>query len=89
VTAATFRNYPSYPQRYVEALAVQPDDPSVAAPLAPLPRQCQPSRYADGDLIVREFSTLAARRLRRTAPARVSIGRSAVGPTCRAAAAAL
>jgi hypothetical protein len=64
VSAATFRNYPSYPQRYVEVLAEQPEDPPVSAPLAPLPRQYQPRRYADGDVMVREFSRIAARRLR-------------------------
>jgi hypothetical protein len=72
IAAATFRNYPSYPQRYLEALAEQPEDPPVSVPLAPLPRQCQPRCYADNDVIVREFSTLAARRLRRIAPARTS-----------------
>jgi hypothetical protein len=86
VTAATFRNYPSYPQRYVEALAEQPTDPPVSAPLAPLPRQCQPPQYADGDLIVREFSTLAARRPRRVASAGASFDPSRVGLACPAAA---
>jgi len=63
VVAATFRNYPSYPQRYVEVLAEQPIEPSIPGPIAALPRQCQPVRYADGDVTVREFSTTAARRL--------------------------
>jgi hypothetical protein len=64
VVGATFRNYPSYPQRYIEELVDQPAEPSVAGPLAPLPRQYQPQCYADGDLIVREFDARAARRLR-------------------------
>jgi hypothetical protein len=88
VAAATFRNYPSYPQRYVEALAEQPADPPVAVPLAPLPRQCQPPNYADNDLMVREFSTLAARRLRRRASSRASLDRAPVslaGPVAGAA----
>jgi hypothetical protein len=89
VAAATFRNYPSYPQRYVEALAVQPEDPPVDAPLAPLPRQYQPRCYDESDLIVREFSPLAARRLRRTAASRMSIGRPAAAPACDAEAAAI
>jgi hypothetical protein len=86
VSAATFRNYPSYPQRYVEALAEQPDDPPVSAPLAPLPRQYQPRRYADGDLMVREFSTLAARRLRGVSGASASFSSPVTGLAYPAAA---
>jgi hypothetical protein len=89
VAAATFRNYPSYPQRYVEALAEQPADPPVSAPLAPLPRQCQPARYADGDLIVREFSTLAARRPRAIAPAVASFDVPRVRVECPSAVSAI
>jgi hypothetical protein len=89
VAAATFRNYPSYPQRYVEALAEQPADPPMAVPLAPLPRQYQPQNYADSDLMVREFSTFAARRLRRIAPSRPSPDRSPVSLTCPIAGAAV
>jgi len=89
VAAATFRNYPSFPQRYLEALAEQPEDPPVSVPLAPLPLQCQPRLYADSDLIVREFSTLAARRLRRIAPARASMSAPRVGLECPVAGAPL
>jgi hypothetical protein len=85
VAAATFKNYPSYPQRYLEALAEQPDDP-VSAPLAPLPRQYQPRHYADGDVIVREFSARAARRLRRVASVGVSRDSTRVGLACPSAA---
>jgi hypothetical protein len=70
VAAATFRNYPSYPQRYVEALLEQPTEPSLPPVLAPLPRQCQPAVYQDSDLIVREFSATAARRARPRASSR-------------------
>jgi hypothetical protein len=64
VAATTFRNYPSYPQRYLEALADQPVDVDLPAAVTQLPRQCQPQRYEDHDLTVREFSTTAARRTR-------------------------
>jgi hypothetical protein len=64
IAGATFKNYPSYPQRYVEALAEQPEDPLITAPLAALPRQSQPGLYTERDLALREFGTSAARRLR-------------------------
>jgi hypothetical protein len=63
VVATTFKNYPSYPQRYVEALSVQPVDPDVPAPVQPLPRQTQPDRYSDIDLVVREFTEKASKRV--------------------------
>lgn len=69
VAAATFRNYPSYPQRYQEALPDQPAEPLLPAPLAPLPRQRQPDRYEETDLVLREFSPSTARRARRRARA--------------------
>jgi hypothetical protein len=87
VVGATFRNYPSYPQRYVEALAEQPTEPGIPGPTASLPRQCQPDRYGDADVIVREFSTRAARRLRPAAsgapafnPPLIGVARAAAAP---------
>jgi len=50
----TFRNYPSYPQRYLEALASQP--PAIdTARLVPLEAPRQPLCYTDDDLGLREF----------------------------------
>jgi hypothetical protein len=87
ITGATFRNYPSYPQRYAEVLAQQPLEPDIPGPIAALPRQCQPDRYGDADVIVREFSATAARRLRSAAagapafnPPVIGVARPAAAP---------
>jgi hypothetical protein len=57
VVATTFRSYPSYPQRYLEVMALQPasecDDRSVRIePLKHLPRQ---THYSEADLCTRQF----------------------------------
>ena len=62
VVATTFRNFPSYPQRYMQALRMPPSDPAVKIePLKPL---TQPVIYTDGDLHLRQFSDSTTRRLR-------------------------
>ncbi|HXH06286.1 MAG TPA: hypothetical protein VNI83_06815 [Vicinamibacterales bacterium] len=63
IVGATFRNFPSFPQRYAEPLAVQPDDEPLEAPVEPLPRPVQPARYTDADIQLREFLRCATRRL--------------------------
>jgi hypothetical protein len=54
VVATTFRNYPSFPQRYAQPLDVQPDGPGVQ--VVSLKPSTQPPRYTAGDLLVRPFS---------------------------------
>lgn len=61
VSATTFRQYPSYPQRYQEPLCTQPDAPEVAVvPLSRRPRQRQ---FTEADLCVRAFTEAGVRRL--------------------------
>jgi hypothetical protein len=65
VVGTTFRTFPSYPQRYIEPLAVQPPwTPELAATELELIRVGQqPTRYTEDDLHVREFGRDASRRL--------------------------
>jgi len=56
IVATTFRRYPSYPQRYAEALAVQPPGPDV--PLAALPKTASRPRYTEADIVARDFTAL-------------------------------
>jgi hypothetical protein len=63
VTGAAFRHFPSFPQRYVEAL----DHPVDAAPgvrVEPVKRPAVPTHYTAADLAVREFSKQTSRRVR-------------------------
>jgi hypothetical protein len=61
VTATTFRNFPSYPQRYMEALQAPPADPAVKIErLKPL---TQPVLYTEADLQVRQFTEMTTRRV--------------------------
>ncbi len=61
VLATTFRNFPSFPQRYMERLDMPPQDCSVRIePLKPL---TQPVLYTERDIHVRQFT--AARTSRR------------------------
>jgi hypothetical protein len=61
VVATTFRNFPSYPQRYKQVLDAQPDAPTVK--VEPLKRLSQPAVYTDGDLDLRLFTYSSTRRL--------------------------
>lgn len=64
VVCTTFRNFPSFPQRYVEPLAEQPDEPLVAGvPVEPIRRCSQPSLYTEQDLAFREFTGTGTRRI--------------------------
>ncbi|HSK09323.1 MAG TPA: hypothetical protein VK911_07085 [Vicinamibacterales bacterium] len=64
VTATTFRNYPSYPQRYIEVLppAEQLDTPP-AIPIQPLRTTSTMKQFTDLDLAVRQFLDGRTRRL--------------------------
>lgn len=61
IVATTFRNFPSYPQRYAEVLDVQPDAPDVR--VVPVRHPAQPSLYTEGDLCLREFTRDGTRRI--------------------------
>jgi hypothetical protein len=65
VVGATFRTFPSFPQRYIERLANQPPcEPDLAnVAVEPLRIAQQPTRYADSDLHVREFRKNTSRRI--------------------------
>ena len=63
VVGTTFRNFPSFPQRYMEAVDMPSGDPLVKIePVKPL---TQPVRYTEDDLHVRQFTDSSARRLTR------------------------
>jgi hypothetical protein len=62
VVATTFRNFPSFPQRYTEALDM-PVEPVVK--VERLKRISQPSLYTEDDLHIRHFTDTSARRLTR------------------------
>lgn len=53
VTGRTFRNYPSFPQPYLDPVDGPAPAPGVA--LVRLPKHRQPARYAEGDLRRRRF----------------------------------
>lgn len=63
VVATTFRNYPSFPQRYMEAVPIPPADTRVR--IEPLKPPNQPVRYTEDDLHIRQFTDAGARRLPR------------------------
>lgn len=62
VMATTFRNFPSFPQRYMEPCPL-PVDPTAGVKVEPLKRPGQPTLYTERDLHVRQFTSGAARRL--------------------------
>lgn len=61
VVATAFRNYPSFPQIYLERLPEQPAGPE-AQVIVPVKTPSQPPRYADADIMVREFSARGSRK---------------------------
>lgn len=65
VLATTFRRYPSYPRRFVEVLADQPDGPAV--PLEPLPSSRRPSRFTEDDIVARDITAMVLSRARHAA----------------------
>ncbi len=63
VVGTTFRNFPSFPQRYMEAVDMPSGDTSVKIErLKPL---SQPVRYSEDDLHIRQFTQVSTRRLAR------------------------
>jgi hypothetical protein len=63
VVATTFRNFPSFPQRYMQALEGPPSDPAIR--VEPLKPPTQPVLYTEDDLHVRQFTDATTRRLTR------------------------
>jgi hypothetical protein len=62
VVGTTFRNFPSFPQRYMEAVDM-PVEPTVR--VEPLKPPSQPVRYSADDLQMRQFTEQTSRRLTR------------------------
>ncbi|HEY8548428.1 MAG TPA: hypothetical protein VIL35_00615 [Vicinamibacterales bacterium] len=62
VVATTFRNFPSYPQVYLDRLAEQPEEPRTRV-IVPLRAPTQPRVYTQDDLMLREFSATGTQRL--------------------------
>jgi len=65
VTAMTFSNFPSFPQRYMAPCSTLPVEAEAGVKVEPVKRLSQPSLYTERDLHVREFTGRAA--LRQTA----------------------
>lgn len=65
VAGATFRTFPSFPQRYIERLETQLpcEADTEGVDLEPLREAQQPTRYTQDDLHMRAFSRNASRRL--------------------------
>jgi hypothetical protein len=63
IVSTTFRNFPSFPQRYMEAVDMPSGDPLVR--VEPLKAPTQPARYSEDDLHIRQFTENGARRLTR------------------------
>jgi hypothetical protein len=65
VTATTFKNFPSFPQRYMEPCTDVPVEPLAGVRVEPLKRALQPALYTERDLHVRQFTDATARRVAR------------------------
>jgi hypothetical protein len=63
VVGTTFRNFPSFPQRYMETVDLPGSDPAVK--IEPLKTPTQPVIYTEDDLHVRQFTGANTRRLTR------------------------
>jgi hypothetical protein len=65
VVATSFRTFPSYPQRFIEPLALQPpcEADMAGVEVEPVRPAQQPTRYTEDDLHVRHFLKDTSRRL--------------------------
>lgn len=63
VVATTFRNFPSFPQRYMQTVDLPAPDPCVR--VEPLKTATQPVIYTEDDLHIRQFTDSSSRRLTR------------------------
>jgi hypothetical protein len=62
VVGTTFRNFPSFPQRYMQTVEIPSSDPCVR--VEPLKPANQPDVYTEDDLHLREFTLNRSRRVR-------------------------
>ena len=67
IVGTSFRTFPSFPQRYIERLAVQPpcDADAANVRIEPIRVGQQPARYTENDLHVRQFTRRMSRRMLR------------------------
>jgi hypothetical protein len=63
VVATVFRNFPSFPQRYMEAVEMPAVEPDVR--IEPMKPPSQPVLYTEDDLHMRQFTEHTTRRLTR------------------------
>ena len=64
VVGTTFRNFPSYPQRYTEVLDPQPaSPPDVTCRVDPMKVPRVMTRYTEDDVMIREFLPQTSRQL--------------------------
>jgi hypothetical protein len=63
VVATTFRNFPSFPQRYMQRVDMPANDAAVR--IEPMKAPSQPVLYTEGDLQIRQFTDNTTRRLTR------------------------
>jgi hypothetical protein len=63
VTATTFRNFPSFPQRYMSPCDGPPVEATGGVKIEPVKRFSQPVLYTERDLKIRQFTDGAAPRL--------------------------
>lgn len=61
VVATTFSNFPSFPQRYRQAVDLPSEEPRVR--VEPLKGATQPEVYTEADLLVRQFTATSSRRI--------------------------
>ncbi|HEX6463582.1 MAG TPA: hypothetical protein VFZ98_03990, partial [Vicinamibacterales bacterium] len=62
VVATTFRNFPSFPQRYIAPCETIDVNEPMGVKIEPLKRFTQPLVYTERDLKVRQFTGRAALR---------------------------
>ena len=65
MVGASFRTFPSFPQRYIERVAVQMgcEADSEGVSVEPLRVPQMPTRYTEDDLHIRQFTKNTSRRL--------------------------
>jgi hypothetical protein len=61
IVARTFRQFPSYPQRYHDPLAAQPAAPDSEVPVVPLDEPRRPRQFTAADLALRTFTERGTR----------------------------
>jgi hypothetical protein len=60
VVATTFRNFPSFPQRYMQPVEMPPVEPAIR--IEPMKPPSQPVLYTEADLQMRQFTEQTSRR---------------------------